>query len=187
MSYLAFCLVEKLLVQRVAGTRGSAQLQPQDGLSRAGSGELGERLLAPSRSAFQLSGLGYASGEPLVLRGITAKPPMPGRDGAAQPGPSPSCQRWLPEEHLQYFPFTSAYEALILVRIAALGRGWGLPRAIPRPSRFIPMGCAKGTLHTWVHPCCSGPSSAAPPFPLLSQRTECGAFKNIFVPEYILH
>lgn len=30
-------------------------------------------------------------------------------------------------------------------------------------------------------------SSSSPSLPLLSQRTECGAFKNIFVPEYILH
>lgn len=92
-------------MQRVAGTRGSAQLQPRDGLSQAGSGELGERLLAPSRSASQLAGLGRASGEPLLLRGIAGRPPVPGRDGYSSAGSLPILPALVAGGALAVFPF----------------------------------------------------------------------------------
>lgn len=77
--------------------------------------------------------------------------------GTAQPGPSPSCQRWLPEERLQYFPFTSAYEALLLSELLPWGGAggcqepfWGqaglFPWDVPRGHR------ARGCTHAVVAP-----------------------------------
>lgn len=113
-----------------------------------------------------------------------ARPPHPWQGGVQQLENFLSCLRFVLKGSLKIFSFL---ECLRSPRDSK-----GLPRAVPGLSRVMPVGCATGHYtHGGTHRMWPWLLSAPSLFPLLSpgfsQRIECGAFKSIFVAEYILH
>lgn len=108
------------------------------------------------------------------------QPPHPWQGGVQQLENSLSCLSFVLEGSFQIFPFLEC--------LRSPGDSKGMPEAVPGLSRDVPKditlvgaptGCGPGSSLLRL---CSLSSS-----PGFLQRIDCGAFKSIFVAEYILH
>jgi len=103
---------------------------------------------ASGRGAWHPEGLQLSSsggehlrGGPVLLGGVAAGTPIPGRGGCSsrsQLGLLPVLPRLVTKGSLKVFP------ECLRSPWCCPGGCWGLPRAVPGPSGVIPVGCANG-------------------------------------------
>lgn len=149
---------------------------PWDGWAMLGCGVLSNSRPCPALPV--LVGSHLEQSVPVLLGEVL----HPWQRGVQQLENSLSCLIFVLEGSLQIFPFLSAYGALPR-GCQELCQGWAGQCLwdVPMHTTLVeaPTGCGPGSS---LLPLCSLSS-----YPGFLQRIECGAFKSIFVAEYILH